>query len=422
MNFRRQAPAVAWSIVAAVCSVPGIAARAGDDGATRLSLNPTLKLSGLASHHGRDGILYPGHTSALGLYRLRIDVNVDFGSRANAQVGYEHSGRWHSRDGVGAGAGIFPSAAAAPFRMTRLRDDIVATDRVSCTHELDRALFAMHPERGEVIVGRQAIGLGRGQLFSAVDMFSPFSPLEVDREWRRGVDAARAEYRWSPTASVEAIAVGGESWADSALVLRARGYYGDLDAELLGGKRAEDEFLAGVFSAAVGAAELHGELAVFHIPDPHPDGGAWGSDRIVPKAVLGSSYTFNVGNGLTTVAEYHYSGFGARDTSDATVLFANPDYQARLLRGDTQILGRHAVGLQASYPFHESLSGALIALANPADGSGMIAPSLRWDLSRITSLTVTGYIPWGDNSDNGVLQSEHGASPQSLLVQVGMYF
>ena len=32
-------------------------------------------------------------------------------------------------------------------------------------------------------------------LFGAVDLFSPFSPLEADREWRRGVDAIRADVK-----------------------------------------------------------------------------------------------------------------------------------------------------------------------------------------------------------------------------------
>lgn len=394
-----------------------------EDGAKVVTLNTTLKTSSLVSHNDADAVLHKSDWSGLGLYRVRFDLSARFGDEADAQFAYEHSGRWTSRDhSAGGRSGILPSAAAAPFRLTQLYDDSYESDRVTGYHELDRALFSLHPDWGEVVIGRQAIGLGRGRLFSAVDMFSPFSPLEVDREWRRGVDAIRTECRLSPTSSVEAILVGGESWDESALVLRARGYFGNLDVELLGGKRGEDECLAGVFSAALGDAEIHGELAVFRTPEPHPDGEPLGDDRVVPKLVLGSSCTFDVGNGLTLLGEYHYSGFGAKDTGEATSLFARPEYKMRLLRGDTQIIGRHALGLQASYPCNESLNGTLSVLMNPADGSGTVSPSIRWDLSRTTSLTVTGYIPWGAESQGGILQSEHGASPRSLFVQVGYYF
>ena len=59
-------------------------------------------------------------------------------------------------------------------------------------HALNRAFFAWRLGSGEVQLGRQAIGWGRGVLFGAVDIFAPFNPLEIDREWRRGVDALRA--------------------------------------------------------------------------------------------------------------------------------------------------------------------------------------------------------------------------------------
>ncbi len=391
-------------------------------GDVALSLNPTLKLSNLSSYSSDDSDFADGW-DILGLYRLRFDFHTKLGSQSNAQIAYEHSGRWRNENSSAyTTTAVLPSTALVPYRITQLYDNFVETGDLVLYHELDRGLIAMHPQWGELTIGRQAIGLGRGRLFSAVDMFLPFSPLEVDREWRRGVDAFRAEYRFAPTSSVEAIAVTGESWNDSALVLRARGYFGNLDAELLTGKRAEDDFVAAVISSAVGDAEVHGELAVFHVPDPHPHGQIWSNDRYIPKTVLGSSYTFAVGNGLTLLGEYHYSGFGAKDISDAQNLFATPEYQTRLLRGDTQTLGRHTVGVQATYPFNESLNGSFTTVMNPDDGSGILSPSTRWDISRTTSFTAILYVPWGADDKDGILQSEYGASPYSLYLQLAFYF
>lgn len=393
-----------------------------DAGGRGVSLNSTLKASALLWRNPDDGTMYPSASGALSLYRLRFDLDGHWGERVNARFSYEHAGRWFGRDGLTtAGAGILPAADAAPYRIVQLRDGYADEDRFAGAHELDRALVAWHPDWGDVTLGRQAIGLGRGRLFTAVDMFSPFSPLEIDREWRRGVDAARAECRLSPTTAVEALGVFAESWDDCAWLVRGRGYFGRVDAEVVGGKRCEDEFLALVASCAVVGAELHGEYAVFRLPEEHPAGGSLFGDSYAPQAVVGASYTLDVGNGLTLLGEYHYSGLGARDMADVAALYADPSYQERLRRGDMQILGRHAAGVQVGYPLNESVNlGANIFIC-PKDGSGLLSPSLRWDFSRAGSLTVAGYLPWGDEPEAGVIQSEFGASPRGAFLQLGIY-
>lgn len=388
-----------------------------------LAVNPTLKLTGLSSLNPDDARLYPRSSNTTGMFRLRLDLHSVVGDIADARIAYELGGRWfsHSRSRT-ADSGVLPLSTTAPFRVTQLADDVVNEDRGVAVHELDRALLSFHPAWGEVTIGRQAIGLGRGVLFSAVDMFSPFTTLEADREWRRGVDAARVEFRLSETTSTEAIAVAGETWEGSALLIRLRGYFGPMDAEVIAGKRGRDEVIGTVLSATVADAEIHAELAVFHTPEDHPDGTLFGNNDYVPKAVLGASYTLGIGNGLTVLLEYHYSGFGARHTDEAQDLFAIPEYAERLRRGDSQPIGRHACGMQISYPISESLNATLATFASPTDGSGIVSPALRWDLSRAISFTTAAYVPWGQPPTNGRIESEYGSSPTSLFAQLGMYF
>ncbi|MFH0911958.1 MAG: hypothetical protein V1918_10700, partial [Planctomycetota bacterium] len=220
--------------------------RSGEGGGPEVLLDTAMKWSALVSHAPDEAALPSADWSGLGFFRLRFDLNVKTGERMNATLAYEQSARWASRDrgGASGGSGILPSQARAPFRAAPLYDEMVEEDRLVYTHEIDRAQLAWHPEWGEVVLGRQAIGFGRGVLFSASDLFAPFSPLEADREWRRGVDAARFEYRLSDKTSVEALGVLGEDWEHSALLLRARGYIGLVDGEILLGKRAEDGLFA----------------------------------------------------------------------------------------------------------------------------------------------------------------------------------
>jgi hypothetical protein len=280
----------------------------------------------------------------------------------------------------------------------------------------------LHPRWGEFTIGRQAIGLGRGVVFSAVDLFAPFSPLEVDREWRRGVDAIRVERRLTQTSSGELLSAFGRDWKNSALIGRARGYVGHADGELIFGKRAEDSLIGGTVSATVFNAEVHFELALFDTPEVQPEGGFLGNDHLVGKSVVGSSYTFDVGSGLTLLGEYHYSGFGVKEIENAFARLANPVYQKRFIRGDTQILGRHALAGQLSYPFQDLWTGSFLVLQSPVDGSGLVAPSVSWDAAQNILFVASGFVPWGSEPVNGQLQSEYGATPASLFFQLNYYF
>jgi hypothetical protein len=384
----------------------GIELWSNEETKKNLSLDASLKCTGLLSRAPDDPLLYPERESRIGLLRFRLGLGARFAEKANAMR-------------------VLPAEAEVPFRVEQLdwRIDASSDDTYMYRHEIDRAFLALHPSWGEVSIGRQAIGLGRGVLFSAVDIFSPFSPLEVDREWRRGVDAARLEYRASDAASAEIIGAFGEHWDESALLGRVRGMFGNVDGELLFGKRARDRMYAGTLSAAVADAEAHLELAVFDVPERHPDGGLFGDDRLVGKTVLGGSYTFDVGDGLTLLAEYHYSGFGSEDVEDASARFImDPGFMKRYLRGDFQIFSQHAAALRASYPMTNAWTASLLVIGSPEDGSGIAAPSLAWDFAENVSFVASGFVPWGAEPSNGRIESEYGGTPLSLFLQLNVYF
>jgi hypothetical protein len=386
-----------------------------------LSMDTTLKFTGLTARAPSDPLLFPDRNSHIGLTRLRLSFDYTHEDWMNAKFAYEQRANYASSGGVG-GSRLLASSGEAPYRITQLDDQISGNDHYSWDHELDRAYAAFHPDWGEVTVGRQAIGLGRAVMFSVLDVFAPFSPTEVDRDWRRGVDAFRAEYRLSETSSAELLAVAGRSGDDSAILARYRGYFGNLDVELVAGKRGRDAMVATALSAVVGDAEAHLEFGLFHTPEDQFDGGTFGNDRLVAKAVLGGSYTFDVGDGLTMFTEYHYNGFGIEDAEDFTAAFLDPDLQARFLRGDMQIAGRHALALQTVYPVTDSWSTALLLMTSPKDGSGLLSPAATWSISDSATLIMSGIVPWGPGPDTGTFDSEYGASSTSLFLQLNLYF
>lgn len=378
----------------------------------------SVKFSGLLSRDS-DPSLGQSDKSGAALSRFRLNWDIDLNASDLVFVAYEMRSQYFSSPNRAVGIALFPALGTAPYRLAQLDWSLGSSGRrLEFRHEIDRLGWVSRKDWGQWSIGRQAIGLGRGVLFSALDHFAPFSPTEVDREWRRGVDAVRLEFELGARASAEALGILGESWEDSALLGRLRGFTGPIDGEILFGKRAEDLFFGLASSAAVGDAALYSEFALFDVPNEmdYP-GRDW-----VSKAVIGSSYHFDIGTGLTVFAEYHYSGFGVDDVGDLTALALDENFARRFLRGDFQVLGRHSLGLQASTSINDAIALGALSLVNIQDGSGLFAPNLSWDVSDQTSFRMNLFVPWGADATSLRLQSEYGAAPVSLFFQVATYF
>jgi hypothetical protein len=395
-----------------------------EGGERHYSLDASLKSTWLLSHAPGDTVLNPERWSSATLWRMRLVLRGRPAPWLSGEVAYEQRARTVSESsGAGAGAALLPSEVDAPYRLSQLDRTLVEVGGTfSYRHELDRASLAAYLGRTEIVVGRQAIGWGRGLLFGAVDIFAPFTPLESDREWRRGIDAVRGSILLTDLISLDAVAALGESLDASCVAARLRGYIGNIDGELIAGRRYEDYLYAATASAPVWEAEVHGEAALFDLPEPLPQGGLLGNDELVAKLVLGGSYVFDVGNGLWVFAEYHYSGFGLRDIEQAGSLLEEGTVRERFVRGDTQILGRHAGALQATYGLGALASPGMTFIFSPADGSGVLIPALSWLFSDNLTLAATLYLPYGRKPESGVLRSEYGGTPASGLVQMSFYY
>ncbi len=425
-NARRIPVALLVCVCLLACALPTDAVELWSDasGERSLSLNTSLKWTSVLSHASDNTVLFPEEWSAASLWRFRAVVEARPTTWLAAQVAYEQRSRTVSEGaGEAGGAGVLPTGLPAPYRVRQLDDALVEVGSTfSYRHELDRAAASVSFPRAEVTVGRQAVGWGRGLLFGAVDIFAPFSPLESDREWRRGIDAVRLRAPVTDLISVDAVAAFGESMEESAFVGRVHGYVGDVDGELFAGSRCEDGFYGASLSFPVFDAEFHGEAAVFLSPEPLPAGGSFGSDDVAVKAVVGGSRTFDLAGGLMVLAEYHYSGFGVSDIEEATDHFEDPVFFERYARGDSQVLGRHACAVQLSYGFAGVTPLSATWLVSPVDGSGVVVPSVVWVFSDSVTLTASAYVSYGAAPEDFKILSEYGGTPTTGLVQISFYY
>lgn len=402
------------------------------DGSRYWALDSALKWTSLLSRSPEAPLFYPERWSSASLWRGRLALGGQVAERLHLRVAYEQRARLVSKGaGLGGGAGILLSEGEAPYRVEPVDKALVTVgETFAYHHELDRALIAWRVGRGELQLGRQAIGWGRGVLFGAVDIFAPFNPLESDREWRRGIDALRVSLPLGDLFSLEGVAALGASVDESAFVGRLSGYFGEVDGELLLGRRRRDLFVGAVWSLPVKDAEMHGELAVFKTPEPIT---VTGSDRVM-KVLVGGSYAWDVQGGLMLLGEYHFSGFGLEDTEELVYRILDPDYRERLALGDAQILGRHAGAVQLLRGIGSSVPLTLGWIFAPTDGSGVLTSVVTWVFSDALTLAASAYWPYGKdagpislrNEDASAatsgLRSEYGGAATSGLLQIRFHY
>ena len=256
-------------------------------------------------------------------------------------------------------------------------------------HEIDRANTQVRVRRADITIGRQAIGWGRGVLFTAVDLFAPFSPLEADREWRAGVDAVRTDIKLTERSSIDLVGAFGSTLHDSAFAARVERYAGTMDLEVVGGRRAQDLFAGMTTSAAVGDAELHAEVAVFRVPADAPPDDA----HPVWKIVVGGSVPVPIRVGHSGVhrvsllrlwghAPRRYSGTRRDTVVRGAVHSGGP---ANPLQTRRRVDGSYEVSPEVAW------SGQW--LHNPGDHSGIIATGLTYTFNDAVSLLATLYLP-----------------------------
>ena len=156
------------------------------------------------------------------LGRVRVDSRLQLGTNVDLTAAYEHRVRRLSTSRAASAVSVLPAEAPPPYRLAALDWQVARSDTAAWHHEIDRAAAHIRGGAADITIGRQAIGWGRGVVFGAVDLFAPFSPLEIDREWRRGIDAVHADVRLSDRASTDGVVALGRRWSDALTAVRVQ--------------------------------------------------------------------------------------------------------------------------------------------------------------------------------------------------------
>lgn len=275
---------------------------------------------------------------------------------------------------VAAGARLGGTPDEDAERLLDLTWQIGSGDDSYAVHRLDRLAADYRGADWGLSVGRRAVSWGSGIVFQPLDLFAPFAPTTVDRDYKPGEDMILVDRLFASGADVQALAVfrrdqEGRADADAgSLGIKWHRPLGAGEVEAVLGEHVDDRVLGGSLRLPVGQAMLRGDVLHARTDD----------GRDYWSAVLNMDISFMVGaRNVITFAELFRNGFGiANDQPD---LLALPErLRSRLERGEVFSLQRHYLALGATVEWHALVNQHVTVIQSLDDGSALLQAELRF--------------------------------------------
>jgi hypothetical protein len=289
-------------------------------------------------------------------------------------------------------------------RLFNLTGTLYDEGRAAAVQRIDRASVGYARGQYAFRIGRDAVSWGNGLVFQPMDIFNPFSPTAVDKEYKAGDDLVYGQLLFANGNDLQGILVprrdasgtlaGGSSSLATKYRVRADGT--DIDWLLA---RHYNESLAGAgVGIDWGGAVVRGDVLAT---------ATSGATILSGVANLAYSWTW-ANHNVSGYAEYFRNGFGQGDGDySSAALAANTGLTARLSRGELFNLGRDYLtgGLTIELTPRWLLSPMVIWNMN--DGSALAQFSASFDWKQNATLLLGGTLPLGP------LGTEFGGIPLS---------
>ncbi|MEM6704411.1 MAG: hypothetical protein AAF690_16965 [Acidobacteriota bacterium] len=393
---------VALTLATALLAVAGYG-QAPEDDVVEPTAEPLLRaeLGGDVRYFqfvGLEGSVGEEHAER-GALRLKLD----------AELGE----RWRF-EGHGLLQGASPPALGGGFslsqgRATRYFDvdaELDANDDRTIVSDIDRFNVRFDGRHLRLTLGRQAITWGVNYFWPVLDLFAPFSPERIDRDYKPGVDALRLTVPVGQFSEIEVIGAlqGRETREDRSLAALGRFHLGNADVGFMIGDFHRDRVLGAFLTGDVRGSLLRAEVSFTSTSDRAREEGD--PDDFV-RATLGLDRLLT--QSLSFVFETTYNGYGTNEPADILGLFG----RERVRRGEITSFGRIASGVAVSWQTHPLLGLTGAALVSWSDGSVLLQPSGVWSLTNNGDLLFGGFLGLGDSSETEIA-SEYGATQATV--------
>jgi hypothetical protein len=258
-----------------------------------------------------------------------------------------------------------------------------------------------------------------------MDLFNPFSPTDIDRDYKVGDDMANVQVRTGQNADLQFLVVPRRNLTTDRVEAEESSFAGKghfaLDSkefDLLLARHYEENVVgvgsSGYFRDAVWRMDI-----IWSSLTRSPDRDGYFS------AVANMDYSWVWYNkNIYGFVEFYFNGLGTDQYFSA---YQDPEIARRLERGELFFLGRSYLSGQVNVEIHPLFNVYLTVINNLEDPSGIIQPWAVWSMSQNTLFTLgANFYYGGHETEFGGYDIESTAyiskPPESVFLWLTWYF
>ena len=267
-------------------------------------------------------------------------------------------------------------------RLMRLTWEIDDGRRHRALHRLDRFAVEYRSPNLAVTLGRQAVSWGSGRVFQPMDLFNPFAPTTVDRDYKPGDDLLLVERRIGGH-DVQLLHVARRDAAGdvrgrvASSALKWHSLFGGSEVELVAARHYADDFVGLALRTPLGPTIVRADVTGTRLD---------GEDTWRVSGIANIDLAFDLfGRSAFAFLEYFHNGFGVKRLPPNQADLP-PALLARLGRGELFNMMRDYLALGATYQWHPLWTQSLTLIGNLNDGSSLLQTSINYDPSDYTRL------------------------------------
>jgi len=260
-------------------------------------------------------------------------------------------------------------------------------------HRFDRFSLTLQPDSGTIRIGRQALTWGNGLLFNPMDLFNPFAPTDIERDYKVGDDMVTTQFTIDKIGGIQLLYVPRRDpadhnvkWSNSSLAGKIHFVAGTTEFDIMAAHHYED-FIVGIASTGYFKDAAWRLDATWTFLDEDNDMNGF----LSLVANMDYSWAWWKKN-FYGFMEFYFNGIGDENYSEA---ISNPAITERLIRGDLFVLGRKYLSTGIEMELHPLIKANLTVISNIADPSGIIQPHVVFDLTEEIQCMIGGNIYCG---------------------------
>ncbi|MBN1384815.1 MAG: hypothetical protein JW983_08045 [Elusimicrobia bacterium] len=278
---------------------------------------------------------------------------------------------------------------------------------------LDRAFLKWSTGIYDVSLGRQAVAWGSARVINPTDIFNPYALNALDTEERTGIDAVRIRIPTGTMSEFDTGYVLGKNLSakKSAFFIRNKSYIFKTDASAIIAVFRQNLMTGMDIARSLGGAGIWLESAYVFVDalSDYEDG----KDDNYFKNSAGIDYTFT--DKIYGFLEYHYNGAGASREKDYLSNLSKPAFT----EDNTFLLGRHYLMPGITYQISALAGLAVTTIVNLQDGSFFLSPSIEYNLTQNSYLSLGSFSGIGKDPETVVTGGTENIS--NLRSEFGSY-